>query len=121
MAGLADPTADPLVPHRDIDQAVMLANLGKGSPVMSLFSHDPQVAATMVAGASGFHGRFLIVDRASAADATGHGAALPHLQHGGPGRAGGGAELDGMIGMLPYLQRTALQASPATLDLLAGI
>ena len=88
---------------------------------MSLFSHDPQVAATMVAGASSLHGRILIVDHDSDADATGHGAALPHLQHGGPGRAGGGAELGGMIVMLPYLQRTALQASPATLDLLAGI
>ena len=59
--------------------------------------------------------------RDSAADATGHGAALPHLQHGGPGRAGGGAELGGFIGMMPYLQRTALQAAPVTLDLLAGI
>ena len=38
-------------------------------------------------------------------------AALPHLQHGGPGRAGGGAELGGTIGMMPYLQRSAIQAS----------
>lgn len=44
-----------------------------------------------------------------------------YLQHGGPGRAGGSAELGGIIGMMPYLQRTAMQAAPATLDLLAGM
>jgi oxepin-CoA hydrolase/3-oxo-5,6-dehydrosuberyl-CoA semialdehyde dehydrogenase len=110
-----------LMPYRDLDDAILLANAGKGSLVMSLFSRDPKAIAGLVAGSSTFHGRMMIVDRDSAADVTGHGAALPHLQHGGPGRAGGGAELGGTIGMMPYLQRTALQASPATLELLAGI
>lgn len=110
-----------LMPYRDLDDAVNLANAGKGSLALSLFSADPQVVAGIVVGSSTFHGRMMIVDRESAADATGHGAALPHLQHGGPGRAGGGAELGGTIGMMPYLQRTALQAAPATLDMLAGL
>ena len=110
-----------IMPYRDLNEAVALAIKGQGSLVMSMFSHDPAAIAVMVSGASVFHGRMMIVDRDSAADATGHGAALPHLQHGGPGRAGGGAELGGTLGMLPYLQRTALQAAPATLDLLAGI
>ena len=110
-----------IMPYRDVDDAVLLANAGKGSLVISLFSHDPVFVAGLFSGSSTFHGRIMIVDRDSAADATGHGAALPHLQHGGPGRAGGGAELGGTIGMLPYLQRTAIQAAPATLDMLSGI
>lgn len=110
-----------IMPYADLCEAVALANAGKGSLVMSVFSHDPAFISGLVSGSSIFHGRMMIVDRDSAADATGHGAALPHLQHGGPGRAGGGAELGGFIGMMPYLQRTALQAAPATLDLLARI
>jgi oxepin-CoA hydrolase/3-oxo-5,6-dehydrosuberyl-CoA semialdehyde dehydrogenase len=110
-----------IMPYRDLADAVALANAGKGSLAMSVFSHDPGLLAGLVAGTSTFHGRIMIVDRDSAADATGHGAALPHLQHGGPGRAGGGAELGGFLGMMPYLQRTALQAAPSTLDMLAAI
>ncbi len=110
-----------LMPYRDLDHAATLANLGLGSLALSIFSHDGLVVRALVGGTSFFHGRIMIVDRDSAADATGHGAALPHLQHGGPGRAGGGAELGGILGMMPYLQRSALQAAPATLDMLEGM
>lgn len=104
-----------LMPYTDTAEAVSLARAGKGSLVMSLFSHDPDVTMEVVLGAASHHGRMLIVDRDSGADSTGHGAALPHLVHGGPGRAGGGEELGGLIGMKHYLQRTAVQASTATL------
>lgn len=110
-----------LMPYRDIDHAIELANRGLGSLAMSVFTHDAATVRALVAGTSVFHGRIMIVDRDCAADATGHGAALPHLQHGGPGRAGGGAELGGILGMMPYLQRTALQGAPTTLDMLAEI
>ena len=110
-----------IMPYRSAEEAVTLVNAGQGSLVMSLFSHEAGFITDLVGGTSPFHGRMMIVDRDSAADATGHGAALPHLQHGGPGRAGGGAELGGTIGMLPYLQRTALQAAPGTLDMLGGL
>jgi oxepin-CoA hydrolase/3-oxo-5,6-dehydrosuberyl-CoA semialdehyde dehydrogenase len=40
------------------------------------------------------------------------------LVHGGPGRAGGGEEMGGVRGVTHYMQRTALQGSPA---LLSGI
>ena len=43
------------------------------------------------------------------AEATGHGSPLPHMVHGGPGRAGGGEELGGVRGVMPYMQRTAVQ------------
>lgn len=47
-----------------------------------------------------------------AEESTGHGAAVPHAVHGGPGRAGGGAELGGLRGVQHYLQRSAVQGSP---------
>jgi oxepin-CoA hydrolase/3-oxo-5,6-dehydrosuberyl-CoA semialdehyde dehydrogenase len=40
--------------------------------------------------------------------------------HGGPGRAGGGAELGGLHGVLHHMQRTAVQAGPTLLGAIAG-
>ena len=57
----------------------------------------------------------MLVNRHSAKESTGHGSPLPHLVHGGPGRAGGGEEMGGVRGVLHYMQRTALQGSPTTL------
>ena len=57
----------------------------------------------------------MLLNRESAKESTGHGSPLPHLVHGGPGRAGGGEEMGGVRGVLHYMQRTALQASPTTL------
>ena len=110
-----------LMPYDAIDEAVALARAGKGSLVCSLFSHDPSTVGEVVLGAASSHGRMMIVDRDSAADATGHGAALPHLLHGGPGRAGGGEELGGFVGMKHYMQRTAIQGAPATLDMIEAL
>lgn len=110
-----------LMSYEDIEDAIALANMGEGSLALSIFSHDRSTIKSAVAGTSTFHGRILIVDRNTAEFSTGHGAAMPHLQHGGPGRAGGGAELGGVIGMMPYLQRSALQADAATLDELVEI
>jgi len=45
-------------------------------------------------------------------ESTGHGSPLPHMVHGGPGRAGGGEEMGGVRGVMHYMQRTALQGSP---------
>ena len=58
----------------------------------------------------------VVINRHCAAESTGHGSPLPHLVHGGPGRAGGGEELGGIRGALHYMQRTAVQGSPATLS-----
>jgi oxepin-CoA hydrolase/3-oxo-5,6-dehydrosuberyl-CoA semialdehyde dehydrogenase len=107
-----------LMPYRDLDEAIALCNKGGGSLVMSLFTHDAAVATNVVLGAAAFHGRVLIVDRDCAKESTGHGAPLPQLTHGGPGRAGGGEEMGGIRGVLHYMQRTALHGSPR---MLAGI
>jgi oxepin-CoA hydrolase/3-oxo-5,6-dehydrosuberyl-CoA semialdehyde dehydrogenase len=58
----------------------------------------------------------MIINRHSAKESTGHGSPLPHLVHGGPGRAGGGEEMGGIRGILKYMQRTALQGHPTTLS-----
>ncbi len=105
-----------LMPYRDLADAVALVNLGKGSLVASLFTHDPAAAREVVLGAGAFHGRLIVIDRDCAKESTGHGSPLPSLVHGGPGRAGGGEEMGGMRGVTHYMQRTALQGSPRTLS-----
>jgi oxepin-CoA hydrolase / 3-oxo-5,6-dehydrosuberyl-CoA semialdehyde dehydrogenase len=104
-----------LMPYRDVDDAIALANRGLGSLVVSLFTHDPQIARRFVLGAGAFHGRMVLIDRDCAKESTGHGSPLPMLVHGGPGRAGGGEEMGGLRGMKHYMQRTAIQGSPATI------
>ncbi len=63
----------------------------------------------------------LFLDRDNARSSTGHGAPVPHLVHGGPGRAGGGEELGGIRAVLHYMQRTAVQGSPEMLTALTGV
>jgi oxepin-CoA hydrolase/3-oxo-5,6-dehydrosuberyl-CoA semialdehyde dehydrogenase len=107
-----------IMPYRDLDDAIALANRGMGSLALSLFTYDRSVAEEFVLGAGAYHGRMMILDRTSAKESTGHGSPLPVLVHGGPGRAGGGEEMGGVRGVTHYMQRTALQGSPA---LLSGI
>ncbi|WP_198159746.1 MULTISPECIES: phenylacetic acid degradation bifunctional protein PaaZ [Sphingomonas] len=109
-----------LMPYRDLDDAVALANRGKGSLVVSAFTHDPDVAREFVLGSASFHGRMAFIDRDCAAESTGHGSPLPVLTHGGPGRAGGGEELGGIRAVKHFMQRTALQGSPAMLSKVVG-
>ncbi|HEV2865331.1 MAG TPA: phenylacetic acid degradation bifunctional protein PaaZ [Allosphingosinicella sp.] len=104
-----------IMPYKDLDDAIALANRGMGSLALSLFTYDPRVAEEFVLGSGAYHGRMLILDRTSAKESTGHGSPLPVLVHGGPGRAGGGEEMGGVRGVTHYMQRTALQGSPAVL------
>ncbi|MEQ1617632.1 MAG: phenylacetic acid degradation bifunctional protein PaaZ [Terricaulis sp.] len=105
-----------LMPYANADDAIALANRGKGSLVMSVFSHETDFARDVVLGCGGFHGRIAFIDRDSAKESTGHGSPMPHMVHGGPGRAGGGEELGGMRGVTHYMQRSALQGHPRTLS-----
>jgi oxepin-CoA hydrolase/3-oxo-5,6-dehydrosuberyl-CoA semialdehyde dehydrogenase len=105
-----------IMPYRDLGDAIELANRGMGSLVLSLFTFDAGVAEEFVLGAAAYHGRMVILDRTSAKESTGHGSPLPVLVHGGPGRAGGGEEMGGIRGVTHYMQRTALQGSPAVLS-----
>ena len=101
-----------IMPYRDIADAIGLANRGKGSLALSLFTHSPDAARDFVQGAAAYHGRMLVIDRTNAAESTGHGSPLPVLVHGGPGRAGGSEEMGGVRGVKHYMQRTAIQSSP---------
>src|SRR2546430_13682642 len=103
------------MPYKSVDDAIELAKRGKGSLVGSLFTADDAVAKQVVLGTASHHGRLMLVNRQSAKESTGHGSPMPHLVHGGPGRAGGGEEMGGVRGVLHYMQRTALQGSPTTL------
>jgi oxepin-CoA hydrolase/3-oxo-5,6-dehydrosuberyl-CoA semialdehyde dehydrogenase len=110
-----------LMPYDGLADAIALCNRGGGSLVTSLFTHDPTVAADFVMGAASFHGRVLIADRDCGKESTGHGAPLPQLTHGGPGRAGGGEEMGGIRGVLHYMQRSALQGSPRMIAGVTGL
>ena len=109
-----------VVPYDDIDSAIALARRGGGSLVGSIFTADDAIAARLVLGLAPFHGRVLVVNRHCAKESTGHGSPLPHLVHGGPGRAGGGEELGGIRGVLHYMQRTGVQGTPAVISAVTG-
>ena len=109
-----------VMPYDSVDDAVALARLGKGSLCGSIFTADDGVARELVLGTAAHHGRIMVVNRHCAKESTGHGSPLPHLVHGGPGRAGGGEELGGSRAVMHYLQRTAIQGSPTTLTRVAG-
>lgn len=101
-----------IIPYKTIDEAIALANMGKGSLVCSIVTNDDKIAKQFVLGAACMHGRILILNAACAKESTGHGSPMPLLTHGGPGRAGGGEEMGGKRGILHYMQRTAIQGSP---------
>lgn len=110
-----------LMPYKDLDEAIELANMGKGSLVSSIATYDNKIARDYVLGAATHHGRILVLNRDSAPESTGHGSPMPMMAHGGPGRAGGGEEMGGIRGIKHYLQRTAIQGSPTTITALTGV
>ena len=110
-----------IMPYKNLDEAIQLAKMGKGSLVSSIVTNDDKIAKEYVINAASHHGRILVLNRESAKESTGHGSPLPNLVHGGPGRAGGGEEMGGMRGIKHYLQRSAIQGSPTTLTEITGI
>jgi len=110
-----------IMPYKTLDEAIQLAQMGKGSLVSSIATNDDKIAKEYVINAASHHGRILVLNRESAKESTGHGSPLPYLVHGGPGRAGGGEEMGGMRGIKHYLQRTAIQGSPSTITEITGI
>ncbi|WP_299618936.1 phenylacetic acid degradation bifunctional protein PaaZ [uncultured Tateyamaria sp.] len=109
-----------VMPYRSLDHAAQMLNRGKGSLVASVITRDGDVAREITMASAAFHGRLYFNNRDSMAEATGHGAPMPHLVHGGPGRAGGGEELGGIRAVTHYMQRTAIQGSPDILSAIGG-
>ena len=110
-----------LMPYKNIDEAIELAKMGKGSLVSSIVTNSDVMAKEYVINAASHHGRILVLNRENAKQSTGHGSPLPQLVHGGPGRAGGGEEMGGIRGIKHYMQRCAVQGSPTTLTEITGI
>ena len=110
-----------IMPYKNMDEAIVLSKLGKGSLCSTIVSADYKIAKQYVIGAATHHGRILVLNNECAKESTGHGSPLPLLVHGGPGRAGGGEEMGGLRGVKHYLQRTALQGSPTTITAITNV
>ncbi|ENX41270.1 phenylacetic acid degradation bifunctional protein PaaZ [Acinetobacter sp. NIPH 2100] len=104
-----------LMPYQSIDELVDLVARGEGSLVASVVKDSDENIEQIIQKIAPWHGRVHILDEQSAKESTGHGSPLPHLVHGGPGRAGGGEELGGIRAVKHYMQRTAIQGSPNSL------
>jgi len=109
-----------LMAYRDVEQAIRLARRGGGSLVASVHSEDEDFIRRMTFGLAPYHGRLMMINAKAAAESTGHGVVMPHLVHGGPGRAGGGEELGGLRSVHHYMQRIALQGDPERLEKLCA-
>jgi oxepin-CoA hydrolase/3-oxo-5,6-dehydrosuberyl-CoA semialdehyde dehydrogenase len=104
-----------IMPYSDMDEAIALTKLGKGSLVTSIVTADDIEAREFVVETACMNGRILVLNNDCAKESTGHGSPMPLLTHGGPGRAGGGEEMGGKRGIMHYLQRTAIQGHPTTI------
>lgn len=102
-------------------EATRLAARGAGSLVATVCSNDPAFVTDATLGIAAHHGRLHVLNRQTAKTSTGHGSPMPHLVHGGPGRAGGGEELGGVRAVKHYMQRTALQGSPDMMTAITGV
>lgn len=109
-----------LMPYQNLEDAIELTHMGKGSLVSTICSADKDTLRTFTLGAAAYNGRLLLLNRHSAKESTGHGSPMPLLVHGGPGHAGGGEEMGGMRGVFHYMQRTAIQGHPSDLTAVFG-
>ena len=110
-----------LMTYSNIDEAIELSRMGRGSLCSSIVTADKLIAKKYVLGAATHHGRILVLNSDCAKESTGHGSPLPLLVHGGPGRAGGGEEMGGMRGVKHYMQRVALQGSPTMITAISNV
>lgn len=110
-----------IMPYDTLEEAIELANMGKGSLVSTIVTYSEDIMQEYVYGAAAYHGRILVLNRESAKESTGHGSPMPLMLHGGPGRAGGSEELGGMRGVFNYMQRTAIQGHPSAITAITDI
>ena len=96
--------------------AGQLVAAGQGSLVSSLYTDKADFLGTYLAHGGSSSGRLYVGSTKVAGQMPGSGVAMPHMLHGGPGRAGGGQELGGMRGVELYLQRVALMGDRPTMD-----
>ena len=95
--------------------------MGKGSLVASAYGDDPDWLAEIVTRFAQWNGRIYLGSSGVTGAALGSGMVMPGLLHGGPGRAGNGAELGGLSGLRLYQRRAAVQGDPAILERILGV
>lgn len=110
-----------IMPYKNIDDAIALSKMGKGSLCSSVVTANDKIAREYVLGAGTHHGRILVLNKDCAKENTGFGSPLPSLVHGGPGRAGGGEEMGGIRGIKHYMQRVAIQGSPTSITNITNV
>jgi oxepin-CoA hydrolase/3-oxo-5,6-dehydrosuberyl-CoA semialdehyde dehydrogenase len=101
--------------------AASLVARGEGSLVASIYGDDRKWLEEAVLELAPWHGRLTLTDAKMAEKAMAPGMVLPLLNHGGPGRAGGGSELGGVRGLEPYTQRCAVQGNGPLLSRFFGV
>lgn len=99
-----------------VAQAAAIVAKGQGMLASTVASSDRKFGGELVFELAPYNGRLMLIDKKVCDQATPHGMVLPNLNHGGPGRAGGGAELGGLRGMEFYMRRVAIQGNRGLLD-----
>ena len=107
-----------IIAYKDETEAFALVARGGGSLVSSVYGEDRDFLARAAVELGASNGRILAIEPSIADAHTGHGIVMPQCHHGGPGRAGNGAELGGLNGLRFYHQRVAVQGSS---DLLGAL
>ena len=114
------PVATMLAYDGSARDAGEIVAMGGGTLVTSVYGDDAGWLAKLVAECGATTGRVYVGSSGSAEAAYGSGVAMPQSLHGGPGRAGDGQELGGLIGVKLYMQRVALQGDRGLVDAVAG-
>ena len=94
---------------------------GQGCLVTAVYGDDRAFLSEFIQRTAPWNGRLVLTDAKIAAKSYSPGMVMPHLLHGGPGRAGGGEELGGLRGMRIYQQRTAVQGNGPLISKLLGV
>ncbi|MEM6295823.1 MAG: 3,4-dehydroadipyl-CoA semialdehyde dehydrogenase [Myxococcota bacterium] len=109
------PVATLLPYDGSVEAASAIIAAGHGSLVSTLYSDDRTFTAKAVAEMAPYLGRLVVASEKSAGASISPGCVFPVVVHGGPGRAGGGAELGGITGLELYMQRTTIQGGGSQL------
>jgi oxepin-CoA hydrolase/3-oxo-5,6-dehydrosuberyl-CoA semialdehyde dehydrogenase len=110
------PVASILPYSGEAEEAARIAALGGGGLVSSVYSNDGAWLETVALSLAPWHGRVWLGSDRMAEQSLPPGMVLPQMIHGGPGRAGGGEELGGLLGLEFYMQRTAVQGFQRTVE-----
>lgn len=114
------PVATVLGYSGNAEEAAVLIKRGRGSLQTSVYSDDSEWVDALFHQASAWQGRFYWGSEKVSEHAVQPGAVLASLNHGGPGRAGGGSELGGIEALKHSMQRVAVQGSRPLLQKLLG-